>query len=147
MNEEILDINEHQFDAREIIPVSNGTRFANYLIDIVIFYVIFIIALVPIMMSGEGGIINTIAENPILDRIFSLICYAIFMTIQEVALGGRSIGKFITGTRVVDWEGKTPTTGTLVQRNLYRAVPFDQLSFLGSRGWHDSWSDTYVVKN
>lgn len=32
------------------------------------------------------------------------------------------------------------------KRTLSRLIPFDALSFFGENGWHDSWSDTRVVK-
>jgi uncharacterized RDD family membrane protein YckC len=144
MENQILDYQE-QKNEENLVPVSNGVRFANYLIDAIFFYITFIV-LISVFVGSDGAFLTALEENPILDRIITLVCYAIFMTIQETLLKGRSIGKYITGTKVVDYYGTTPTTGTLIARNMYRAVPFDQLSFLGDRGWHDSWSDTYVVK-
>lgn len=60
---------------------------------------------------------------------------------------GSTVGKFITGTIVVDENGNKPDWGIILKRNLCRLIPFDALSFLGSpsRGWHDSISNTYVV--
>ena len=58
---------------------------------------------------------------------------------------GRSIGKFITGTVLVDENGEKPDFGSVVKRSFSRLIPFDNFSFLGNRGWHDSISDTYVV--
>ena len=145
--DEILDFQEQQSEPQEVIPVSQGIRFANYIIDYIIFYVFLVAILVPFILDGSS-MINTLTDSPILDRLLTLVAYACFMAIQETLLKGRTIGKFITGTKVVDWSGNTPDSGTLIKRNLYRAVPFDPLSFGGSRGgWHDRWSDTYVVKN
>lgn len=47
---------------------------------------------------------------------------------------------------VVKENGGLPTGNDFLKRNFSRIVPFDALSFLGSLGWHDSWSDTRVVK-
>ena len=68
------------------------------------------------------------------------------MFLVEFATNGKSLGKFITGTMVVKEDGSLPTSNDFLKRNFSRIVPFDSLSFLGNRGWHDSWSDTKVVK-
>ncbi len=59
---------------------------------------------------------------------------------------GRSVGKFITGTVVVDENGVKINLGSALKRSLCRLIPFDGLSFFGSRGWHDSITETYVVE-
>jgi len=59
---------------------------------------------------------------------------------------GRSIGKYITKTKVVSVDGTAPTQKDFFIRNISRLVPFDGLSFLKQDGgWHDLWSDTRVV--
>lgn len=144
MENQLLDVIEQE-DSNEIIPVEKGTRFINYLIDLAIFYVSLVLFLF-LLDQNEFGFVQQLAKEPILDRLFSMFCYGVFMCIQELIFKGRSIGKFLTGTKVVDEYGNTPASSTLLARNLSRMVPFDQLSFLGERGWHDSWSNTYVVK-
>jgi hypothetical protein len=59
---------------------------------------------------------------------------------------GRSLGKLITGTKVIKTDGSELSYTDLLKRNFIRAVPFDQLSFMGSKGWHDNFSDTAVVR-
>ena len=58
-----------------------------------------------------------------------------------------TIGKYITGTRVVDLNGDAPDIEQYVKRSFSRIVPFEALSFFGSTpgGWHDRWSDTLVI--
>ena len=84
--------------------------------------------------------------NPYLDRLITAFFYALFMFLTEMISKGRSLGKLITGTMVVKEDGSLPTSTDFLKRNFSRIVPFDGLSFLGNRGWHDSWSDTAVVK-
>ena len=45
-------------------------------------------------------------------------------------------------------DGTKPDSGQILKRTLCRLIPFNVLSFLGSpcNGWHDTISDTYVVK-
>jgi uncharacterized RDD family membrane protein YckC len=49
---------------------------------------------------------------------------------------------------VVKKDGSKPDIKTLVIRTLCRFIPFEPFSFLGAtpRGWHDTYSDTYVIK-
>ncbi len=59
----------------------------------------------------------------------------------------RTPAKFLTKTLVIDEYGNKPDLRTIVARNIFRFVPFDGFSFLGEgrRGWHDRWSNTWVV--
>ena len=129
---------------------SQGLRFANYLIDLGIFYgliMAFFFVMALFSQDPDALIDDLDNANPLLDRVLTLIGYALYMFVIEILLKGRSIGKFITVTRVVTIDGNQPTMGDLFTRNISRAVPFDQLSFLGNNGWHDKWSDTRVVKS
>lgn len=84
--------------------------------------------------------------NPLLDRGITLSCYVLFMFLIETLTKGRSIGKMITGTRVIMIDGTKPTTKNYFIRNIIRMLPFIyQLSFLGENGFHDNWSNTRVV--
>jgi uncharacterized RDD family membrane protein YckC len=58
---------------------------------------------------------------------------------------GRTLGKLITRTKVVNRDGSQPVYTNIAGRTLARFIPFEPLSFLGTKGWHDSMSDTRVV--
>jgi uncharacterized RDD family membrane protein YckC len=50
---------------------------------------------------------------------------------------------------VVDENGDRPGTLQIVIRTLVRFVPFEAFSVAfadDGRGWHDRWSQTYVVR-
>ncbi len=65
---------------------------------------------------------------------------------MEYFTKGRTVGKYITGSKVISTDGTQPTFQDYFIRNISRFVPFDAFSFLGEgNGWHDSWSDTRVV--
>jgi uncharacterized RDD family membrane protein YckC len=53
----------------------------------------------------------------------------------------------LTKTRVIDIYGNKPELGTNILRNIIRLVPFEIFSCLSERGWHDRWSETFVVKD
>lgn len=129
-------------------------RFVNAIIDYAASYLViiflfsaFLIAYSFLTGTDYAANADVISNIPSLtDRIITGIFYALLMFLVEFATKGRSLGKFITGTTVVKEDGSLPTGNDFLKRNFSRIVPFDAFSFLGSRGWHDSWSDTKVVK-
>ena len=129
---------------------STGTRFLNYIIDLVSFVIILIgIGIIIGILSALFGMTEIgVWINGLGDLGWNIIAISvsiIYYTLME-GLFGRTIGKFITGTIVVDENGEKPSFGTIFKRSLCRYIPFDAFTYLGgSRGWHDSISDTYVV--
>lgn len=136
------------FDAN-IVRASTGKRFANYIIDLVVFYILaavfgVIIAIVsPTLMDNWDNAPNF----ALLDRLFSMLAYGVYMFIVEAVFKGKSLGKLTTGTRAVNLDGSRMSTSTALGRGFSRVVPFDQLSALGSPSnpWHDKWTNTLVM--
>ncbi|MDR2122248.1 MAG: RDD family protein [Flavobacteriaceae bacterium] len=122
-----------------------GLRLANYIIDLIAFYVFMFNIGIFLGITGNESLI-LIFDNDIPSRLLGVILYAVFMLTIETAFRGKSIGKIITGTKVVTEYGGKPTISDYVARSFSRLVPFDQFSFLGTVGWHDKWSSTRVVK-
>ncbi|MEN2399689.1 RDD family protein [Flavobacterium sp. MC2016-06] len=128
---------------------SSGARFLNYIIDVISFVVLFF--LIIMFLGVLIGLFELTGLGAWLDNLgdlgWNIIGIIILMSYYLMTEGllGRSLGKFITGTVVVDENGEKPDFGTILKRSLCRLIPFDAFSFLGSRGWHDSMSDTYVV--
>lgn len=128
-------------------------RFVNFVIDAAVTYVSVVVfftfcVFVYSMLAGQDFITNAESFgdiNPFLDRIITAVVFAFIMFCVELLTKGRSLGKFITGTKVVMTDGRVPTSEDFLKRNFSRVVPFDTLSFFGSIGWHDKWSDTRVV--
>lgn len=122
-----------------------GKRFANYIIDVIVFYILVILLgiaiglLRPDLLPGE--------DEGFAERIISLICYGILMFIVEAACGGKTLGKVITGTKAVNVDGSDINFQKAFLRNIIRCVPFDAISALGtpSNPWHDAWSHTLVI--
>ncbi|MFD0863000.1 RDD family protein [Sungkyunkwania multivorans] len=143
------------FTVTEDLYASKGKRFANYFTDLIIFYIVFIggaliYGMIYVSMGGDDVEEQLMAlenANPLVDRLITLLIYGTYYFIAESLLGGRTIGKYLTKTVTVDINGNKPTIGHTLKRSLSRMVPFEQFSFFGElgRGWHDQWSDTYVV--
>lgn len=87
------------------------------------------------------------SDSRLSDYILGIIILLIYYIIIESITTSRSIGKYLTKTKVVLEDGSTPGVKDVILRSLCRIIPFEVFSFLGEtgRGWHDSISDTYVV--
>ena len=127
---------------------STGKRFLNYLIDVIIFYVIIIFILAGVFIS-QGYPYNRPGEfsSQLLERLVAVTLFAAFYFLFEIIFKGRTIGKFITGTRAVNEDGTEMEPKTILLRSLCRVVPFEPFSALGNpcRPWHDKWTRTYVI--
>ena len=147
------------FDEQELyVNATLGQRFLNFLLDnLFMNYVLslasgyafgFVMAyLFPEFMQdvindGESGL-----KYWLLVFMLSYFNYIIYYTICEKAFRGYTLGKLITGTRAIRIDGAELTFKDALLRSLSRLVPFEVLSALGARPWHDSWTDTRVIKS
>ena len=133
---------------------TKGMRFANILVDRIAFnFIFFALGLLGGILDGMFGMyyftkfFDNLAElGRVADIIITSIIFFFYIFLIEYFTKGRSLGKYITGTKVIMTDGKEPTFSDYFMRNIIRLVPFDALSFFGENGWHDSWSDTRVVR-
>jgi uncharacterized RDD family membrane protein YckC len=143
----VLDNIEQDLESRR---ASRGVRLANYLIDLAAFYAfIFVLGIALVLVSPSfAELVETdSAAFGLLDRLFTLLMYALFMGSMEALMKGKSIGKLITKTRAVNDDGSTISGKTAFARGFSRAVPFCAFSALGDPcdPWQDRWTDTLVV--
>ncbi len=124
--------------------VGSGIRFVNFLIDFIIWLilamiVIFIIGLV-IQPTDESFI-------SLLGYILIFGTFIAYYAIMEIKFQ-KTVGKFVTKTKVVKMDGTKPETSDIITRTFCRLIPFDRISFLFVRnGIHDFLSKTKVVKD
>ena len=127
-----------------------GKRFANFLIDLGAFFLLnFIIGLLAgvLYLIGIEGLFIWITEMSEFENQLSSIVLFIFYYGLIETFTSRTLGKYITKTKVIMYDGSKPNARTILLRTVCRLIPFDHFSFLGStaRGWHDSLSKTYVI--
>lgn len=135
---------------RVLVRASAGKRFLNLIIDYIVFFM---------LVFGFGMVLGVLfpslfeGNDPdsltykIADRIITGLFYAFYMGSIEVIFKGKSVGKFLTGTRAVNLDGSQISNTTAFQRGFSRAVPFVAFSALGSpcNPWQDRWTDTMVI--
>lgn len=134
-----------------MLTVDGGTRFLNHILDnlflIVAYAIVFFMFGIILGITDSGSILETPASGIIIYGLLLLV-YILFYALQE-GLSGRTLGKLITGTKVVMENGDKLTFDAAFTRAACRLIPFEKFSFLGSdaRGWHDTISKTRVIKD
>ncbi|GAB5558329.1 MAG: hypothetical protein SchgKO_25420 [Schleiferiaceae bacterium] len=123
----------------QLFEVSKGKRFAHLIIDTIVFYVIFIAFTFATIgfVEDEGGILFVFTPY---------LLWFLYYSLMEHFFG-KTIGKFLTSSKVVDANGEKPTFGRAAGRTLARFIPFEAFTFLGDNGLHDSLSKTRVVED
>ena len=124
--------------------VSSGKRFLNFIID---FFACMIGA------SILGFIISffiNISEGLFLllfSQLLFLGTYFAYYAIMEIKFQ-KTVGKFLTKTKVVKMDGRKPENFEIIMRTFCRFIPFDRVTFLFMKnGIHDFLSKTTVIKD
>jgi uncharacterized RDD family membrane protein YckC len=125
---------------------SFGQRVGNFVIDQIAGRIMatLVLGAIPVewMLSWDLGRAGLKLVILLLDAGFFVAYYSLLE-----GLTGRTIGKWITRTRVVGLQGERVPFGRIVARSVARFIPFDALSFLlADAGWHDRLSRTRVVR-
>lgn len=118
-------------------------RLANLLVDLMACaFLSVLIGIVNATVSLSFGVDLIGAAG----RFFGLAIMFMYYLLGEAVLG-KTVGKFVTHTRVIAESGARAKPWQILARTVYRFVPFEALSFLGrsSYGWHDRWSKTRVI--
>ena len=136
--------------AQAMVDAGKWRRFFNLLLDyIALMLIVFVATIVAAIVGGDATLEWIEGMNFWQEQLLGvgmLLAYYIAME----GLFGLTIGKWITGTRVVDERGGPPSWRQAVLRSLARLIPFEPFSVLFSedgvaRGWHDSLPRTRVV--
>jgi uncharacterized RDD family membrane protein YckC len=139
------------------VYATQGQRFLNWLIDNLLLR----FGLTYLTGMGVGFIIATAApdlfENMayssgmsvsliLISLLIAYMNYIIYYTLCEKLFKGYTLGKVITGTRAIRQDGTELTFKDALLRSLSRCVPFEVFSGFNTLTWHDSWTDTMVIK-
>jgi uncharacterized RDD family membrane protein YckC len=131
-------------DTLEVVPAARWRRFLTFVIDYICFLILAFLVGLAVVFAGGQDAISSIERIP--DLVFGVAIMMIYYVPME-AIFGRTVGKLVTGTRVVNEEGNRPSLGQIFGRTFARFIPFEMFSLFSSsgRGWHDSIPRTYVV--
>ena len=133
-----------RLDQPESLPTAGrGARFLNFIIDGIISRIV--------AMVFAGVLIRALgpdAAGAVVVVAFVLVGFFGYYVVFEAAFGW-TFAKLITGTRVIRFDGTKAKVPQIMGRTLARFIPFEPLSVLFSEsklGWHDSLSNTRVVR-
>ena len=131
---------------KEVVCVDGWARFGHYLIDTIFYYIFSIILAVPVIgLLMVLGISVEDVNDRFIDLFSWVILYPGYYVLFEATMQSTP-GKLILGRVVVDEYGEKPSFKTILGRSYARLVPFEALSCFSDRGWHDTWSNTFVLR-
>lgn len=135
------DPGEQTIAALEI--ASRWRRLANLLLDLMSYVFLWMLTEI---VNGIVALYSGVDLVGLAGPLSTLGVLFIYYFLGE-ALLGKTVGKFVTRTRVVAESGGAAHRWQIFVRTLSRFVPLEAVSFLGRRryGWHDQWSKTRVV--
>ena len=138
----------------EYTEASVTQRLINYIIDVILMrlgmswltsylLVMLLMAVSPntayALFSDEADIFST--------YLIAVLNHLVYYTFCEKAFRGYTLGKLVTGTRVIREDGEELTLKDALLRSLCRLVPFEAFSIWSDRGlWHDTWTKTKVIQ-
>jgi uncharacterized RDD family membrane protein YckC len=125
--------------------VSSGIRFLHYIIDFIIAYLLILVIFIIL------GLFIKPTSNSFIGELFTYItilgAFFAYYAIMEIKFQ-KTIGKFITKTKVVKIDGNKPNVSEIIIRTICRLIPFDGISYLFVKnGLHDYLSKTKVIKD
>jgi len=138
-----IETNDLEIKSTKTNTVNSLIRLLHLVIDFIMFFILAFILSVIIGFFVPN--IETVNEKLFGYGIFliSFLAYYIFMEFKYQ----KTIGKFITKTKVVMTDGKKPELNDIIVRTICRLIPFDRISYIFTKnGFHDYLSKTTVIK-
>jgi len=124
--------------------VGSGIRFLNFIIDFFVWLIL--VAIIGFII----GLFVQMTDQVIIQVFGYVLFFGTFVgyyAIMEIKFQ-KTVGKFITKTKVVKMNGEKPENSDIISRSFCRLIPFDRISFLFMKnGIHDFLSKTKVVKD
>jgi uncharacterized RDD family membrane protein YckC len=126
-------------------PAGAGLRFANYIIDAVMFVFVLVKSFLSLRYWVDK---DMLPESAGLIYFFEILLLIIYYLVFE-GIFNTTAGKCATGTTIVNELGERPGFAKILGRTFCRLIPFEAFSFFGAepRGWHDTITNTYVVES
>ncbi|ARS36724.1 RDD family protein [Pontibacter actiniarum] len=125
-------------------PVNAGIRALNFTIDLFVWLLLAVIAIILLdylLPTVSHFTINALAYSAM------VLLFLGYYSVLEYRFQ-KILGKWITRTKVVSLTGDKLTAGAVFRRSFARLLPIDWASYLFTRnGMHDALSGSRVVKD
>lgn len=134
---------------KEVITVEGWARFGHFMLDRIFIYIL------TLLFGVTAGILSalfgfeSVWDSPYADLSLNLVTYLIlfpgyYLFFEHFMQS--SPGKLILGRIVIDEYGERPSFKQILGRSYGRVVPFEAFSCFSGLGWHDTWTDTMVIR-
>lgn len=132
------DRGTQQTKGRTPLPASTARRFASALIDAGVFVAVIV----------GGTFLSREASDPLSILRLLVVGASVAQLLPEVLLG-RTVGKLVAGTKIVDFDGGKASPQQILARTMYKGrVLLNAYSVLReTRGRHDRLAGTVVVRS
>lgn len=135
---------------KEVNYVTGWPRFGHFLLDRLFFmafaFLFYVFVGVIFGFLGQDSLQSAIQFVDSYELYINyFLLQPIFYFVFEFSLQA-SPAKLILKRIVVDEYGNKPTLKQFFIRSISRAIPFEPVSCFGTLGWHDSASDTFVIR-
>jgi uncharacterized RDD family membrane protein YckC len=118
-------------------------RFIHMIIDMLAFW---ILTLMVLTVIGLFFTAETDSQVTVISYLTYFACFSGYYIFMEYSFQ-KTLGKFITKSKVQNADGTRPQLGDIVGRTFCRLIPFDAISYLiMDAGFHDKWTNTTVIK-
>ncbi|WP_053991609.1 RDD family protein [Mangrovimonas sp. TPBH4] len=143
MNKHITNLqNENDLSKSSVHSI---IRLINYIVDTVVWLILYFS--IAYIFDRYFVRFNSYVVNYIYSISLGLILYLVYYGALEFYFH-RTLGKFLTRTKVTDRDGGEITCLTIFKRTISRLIPIDIFYYLFSKkGLHDRLSNTLVIKN
>ena len=123
-------------------------RLFAYIIDVIFSTILLTFFTIPTLFFVGRNFFTEDKSN----FIFALFFLPIFIWSYYIFTEykwGFTLGKKITGLRVINSSGGKPKLKSIILRTIFKVIPFNSLAlfFNEYRGWHDRIAETYVIRD
>lgn len=145
-NQNLLQDIEEEMLSRKDATIK--LRFVNYIIDLLSFYAIIITLILLVALTAYGSRVFQVIENldELSDFVLLHVLYGLYMLVIEGVFKGKTLGKLITGTRVVHQGTTSFSWRDAFRRGCMRMIPLEYVTGCVGSPFHDQWTETRVIK-
>lgn len=137
-----------EFEKQEALndQVGLGIRFVHLVVDTIAYHVLTFILLIAVIYIVPSRADDLVFLQTAGLSLFLLSVFLYYVLMEH--LFQKTIGKYITGTKVVHKNGEKASLADIFVRTVYRFLPFDSITFYTrENGFHDEFSNTMVIRD
>ena len=140
-----------ELDVDYTMLASRSQRLVSVIIDTIVYGILIVLtgffaSILYYVFDYDGLLIWVMELSPAAITTFNITMLVLYYVLMEW-FAQRTVGKYISGTKVVLADGTKPGLGAIFLRTACRYIPLEVFSVFGegARMWHDSIPNTYVI--